>query len=287
MDSFAQFTELRPMLFSLAYRILGQRADAEDVVQEAFLRWQTAPTGDIHSPKSYLMTVVGRLSLDALKAAYRQREQYIGPWLPEPLVDYGAAETVELAESLSLAFLHVLEKLTPPERVAFLLHDVFDSSYPEIAEVLKTSEAIAGSLVTRARQHLREKRPRFPVDKDRHEAIFRRFLLSCSTGDSESLTSLLNEDVVLYSDGGGRTKAALNPIYGADRVQRFLLGIAGKTPAHLRVGRVATVNGEPGVVFTAGGVTSAIVTIDIDENGRICGIFWVVNPEKLAVKFGI
>lgn len=281
MDPLAQFNELRPALFALAYRILGQRADAEDVVQESFLRWQAAPIGEIHSPRSYLMTVAARLSLDALKAAYRKREQYIGPWLPEPLIDHPAPGAIELAESLSLAFLHVLEKLSPTERVAFLLHDVFDSGYPDVAHVLETSEANCRQLVARARRRLRENRPRFRVDRDRHEEILRRFLLSCSTGDSGTLASMLKEDVILYSDGGGRAQAALNPIYGADRVVRFLLGVAKKAPRHLTSAHLADVNGEPGVVFTLDGATSAVITIDLDEEGQVRGIFWVVNPEKL------
>lgn len=282
MDPLDQFNELRPALFSLAYRILGQRADAEDVVQEAFLRWQAAPIGEIHSPKSYLMTVAGRLSLDALKAAYRKREQYVGPWLPEPLVDHPAPDTVERAQSLSLAFLHLLETLSPAERVAFLLHDVFDAGYRAVADVLESNQANCRQLVARARQHLRENRPRYPVDRARHEAILRRFLLSCSTGDLENLTSMLKEDVVLYSDGGGRARAALNPVYGADRVVKFLFGVAKKAPPYLSAARLADVNGEPGVVFAFNGVTAAVVTIDIAEDGKVRGIFWVVNPEKLA-----
>ncbi len=281
VDPLEQFAELRPSLFSLAYRILGQRADAEDVLQEAYLRWQSAPTFEIQSPKAYLMTVVGRLSLDALKAAYRKREQYPGPWLPEPLIDHPAPCPVELGESLSLAFLHVLEKLSPAERVGFLLHDVFDAPYAEVAEVLETSEAHCRQLVTRARQHLRQNRPRFRVDKNRHEAILRRFVQSCSTGDPGGLASLLKEDVVLYSDGGGRTRAALNPIHGADRVQRFLFGVVKKAEPTISA-RVAEVNGEPGMVFSVDGAITAVVTIDVGEDEKIRGVYWVVNPEKLG-----
>lgn len=280
-----QFTEFRPALFSLAYRILGQRADAEDVLQETFLRWQAAPVAEIHAPKQYLMRVVGRLALDALKMAYRKREQYIGPWLPEPLVDDPAP--VEIAESLSLAFLHVLEKLSPTERVAFLLHEVFDSSYAEVAEILESSEANCRQLVTRARQHLRDNRPRFRVDPERHAAILKRFLLSCSTGDSQTLTSLLKEDVVLYADGGGRTRAALNPIFGADRVQRFLFGVAKKAPPEYGSVRFTQVNGEPGAVFALNAVSTGVVAIDIGEHEKIQGIYWVVNPEKLGIEPGI
>ncbi len=212
MDREIQFQELQPLLFGLAYRMMGTRADAEDLVQDAYVRWQSAAPDEVRSPKSYLTTVVARLALDRLKAAYRQRETYVGQWLPEPLVEPEGTQTMEMAESLSLAFLHVLESLSPSERVAFLLREVFDADYEEVAAALQTSEANTRQLVARARKRIQDRRPRFPVDRDRHAVVLREFLNACATGDPAQLTAVLAEDVVLYSDGGGKVSAALNPI---------------------------------------------------------------------------
>jgi RNA polymerase sigma-70 factor (ECF subfamily) len=214
MDRESQFQDLRPLLFSLAYRMLGTRADAEDVMQDAFLRWQTAAEEEVRSPKSYLTTIVARLSLDELKSARRKREAYIGPWLPEPLVAPLGTQPLEMAESLSLAFLHLLETLSPTERVAFLLREAFDSGYDEIAAALSTTEANSRQLVARARKRLHDGRPRFPIDRGRHQEILRTFLVACATGDPSQVASLLGDDVVLYSDGGGKVAAALNRYSG-------------------------------------------------------------------------
>jgi RNA polymerase sigma-70 factor, ECF subfamily len=268
------------MLFSLAYRMLGTRADAEDVLQESYLRWQSAPA-EVNSPKSYLTSVVARLSLDSLKAAHRKRETYVGPWLPEPIIQATQADTMEMAESLSIAFLQVVEALSPVERVAFLLREAFDVSYPEIAEILETSEANCRQLVTRAKNHLRAKRPRFLVDRTRHQEMLHRFLTACASGDLNGFVGLLKEDVVLYSDGGGKVAAALNPIYGEERVVRFLLGIAKKTVGQPG-GYLADVNGEPGFVFTLDGAVNSVITLDLDADGLIRRIYAVNNPEKLS-----
>jgi RNA polymerase sigma-70 factor (ECF subfamily) len=268
------------LLFALAYRMLGRRADAEDIVQDAYLRWRAARDEEIRAPKSYLTTIVARLALDALKAAYRRRETYVGPWLPEPLVEPLGTGPVEMAESLSLAFLHVLETLSPAERVAFLLRDVFDAEYSEIAAVLETSEANARQLVTRARQHLRERRPRFPVDRGRHQQVLRQFLESCATGDPARLAAILSERAVVFSDGGGKVPSALQPITGADRAARLLTGLARKGAAGARV-EIADVNGEAGAVLLVGDTVVSVVAIDLDDQGRICAVFLVNNPEKL------
>ncbi len=281
MDRLAQFDELRPLLFSLAYRMLSSRADAEDVLQESFLRWQSAETGEIRSPKSFLTTVVARLSLDALKAAHRKRETYVGPWLPEPLIDRPVADSIEMAESLSMAFLHVLETLSPVERVAFLLREVFDVSYAEVAAILETTEVNGRQLVTRARKHVREKRPRFPVDREQHAAVLRRFLNACASGDLTELLTQLKDDVIVYTDGGGKG-AVPNPIYGVDKVTRLLLGLARKAPPGLAGGYMADVNGEPGFVFTLHGKINSVLTLALDEDGRIRTVFFVVNPDKLS-----
>jgi len=281
VDRLAQFDELRPLLFSLAYRMLSSRADAEDVLQESFLRWQSAETGEIRSPKSFLTTVVARLSLDALKAAHRKRETYVGPWLPEPLIDRPVADSIEMAESLSMAFLHVLETLSPVERVAFLLREVFDVSYAEVAAILETTEVNGRQLVTRARKHVREKRPRFPVDREQHAAVLRRFLNACASGDLTELLTQLKDDVIVYTDGGGKG-AVPNPIYGVDKVTRLLLGLARKAPPGLAGGYMADVNGEPGFVFTLDGRMNSVLSLDLDEDGRIRTVFFVVNPDKLS-----
>ena len=279
MESETQFQELRPLLFSLAYRMLGTRADAEDVVQDAYLRWQSARAEEVRSPKSYLTTVVARLALDGLKAAHRKRETYVGPWLPEPLVEPMGTEAVEMAESLSLAFLHLLESLSPAERVAFLLREVFDAGYDEVAAALETSEANSRQIVNRARKHIRDRRPRFTVDRDRQLAVLREFLAACATGDPSQLTAMLTEEAVLYSDGGGKVSAALNPIFGADRVVRFLLGISGKLPA-ITV-QFAEVNGGIGAVLLDAGKPFIVMALDLTADGRIASLYSVSNPDKL------
>jgi RNA polymerase sigma-70 factor, ECF subfamily len=286
MDRDAQFQELRPLLFSLAYRMLGSRADAEDIVQEAWLRWRSAAAAEIRSPKAFLTTVVARLSLDALKAAHRNRESYVGPWLPEPLVgsftEPPGTQPIEMAELLSVAFLHVLESLSPAERVAFLLREAFDAGYDEIAATLDTSEANSRQLVVRARKHLESRRARFPVDRGRHQKMLEQFLAACASGDPAPFTGLLAEDVILYSDGGGKRAAALNPIYGADRVARFLLGVARKTGAEYRV-QFADVNGEPGAILTARDGARTVIAIELNGDGRLSRVFLIVNPDKTRV----
>lgn len=275
----AQFNELRPLLFSAAYRMLGSRMDAEDILQDAFLKWQDCDTASVQSPRAYLLTIVSRLALDQLKSARAKRETYIGPWLPEPIVQ-NAPDPVELAESLSIAFLHVLESLAPAERVAFLLREVFGEDYNGIAATLATSEANARQLVTRARKHVQEKRPRFAVDRERHREILETFVKACAYGSVTDLVGLLKEDAVFYSDGGGRVSAALNPIYGADRIVRFVLGVRQKFPLPLG-GYFAMINGEPGFVSTLDGGIYSTATIEIAEDGRISRVFFVMNPEKL------
>lgn len=285
MDREAEFLELRPQLFRLAYRMMGTRADAEDTVQEAYLRWQRAGDEEVRSPKSYLTTVVARLSLDSLKTAQRKREVYVGPWLPEPIVEPLSERKVEMAESLSLAFLHLLESLSPPERIAFLLREIFDAPYSEVAAALETTEANCRQMVTRARKHIQEHRPRFEVDRERHRGMLADFLKACSTGDASDLMAVLREDVVLHSDGGGRAKAALNPIFGADRVARFFAGLVKKGAVEGVTVRFAEVNGEPGALLYLGGQLTYVVTVEFEEDQKASGIFIVANPEKLPREF--
>jgi RNA polymerase sigma-70 factor, ECF subfamily len=279
MDRDTQFHDLRPLLFALAYRIVGTRADAEDVVQDAYLRWQAASGEEVRSPKAFLTTIVARLALDVLKAARRQRETYVGPWLPEPLVQPIGTKPMEMAESLSLAFLRLLESLSPAERAAFLLREVFDAGYEEVAAALYTNESNSRQLVARARRHIQESRPRFAVDRERQSAVLRAFLAACATGDPSQVTALLSDDAVLYTDGGGKVSAALNPIVGADRVSRFLIGVGRKIPA-LGV-EFAEVNGGIGAVLLDAGRVYSVVAFDVAAEGLIANLYIVSNPDKL------
>jgi len=269
------------MLFSLAYRMLGTRADAEDIVQEAWLRWQAAAKEEIRLPRSFMTTVVARLSLDALKAAHRKRESYTGPWLPEPLIDPPGTRAIEMAELLSMAFLHMLESLSPAERVAFLMREAFEAEYGEIAEVLETSEENSRQLVARARKHMANHPRRFRVDRERHQQLLKQFLRACESGDASQITSLLAEDAVLYADGGGKTLSALNPIYSADHIARFIVGVGRKNGVDVGV-QFADVNGEPGVILTEAGGIRTVIAIEAGVDDRITRLFFVRNPEKIA-----
>jgi RNA polymerase sigma-70 factor, ECF subfamily len=279
-----QFEVYRPLLFSLAYRMLGTRADAEDIVQDAYLRWQSASQEEVRAPKSYLTTVVARLSLDSLKSARRKRETYVGEWLPEPIIEAPGTSAVEMAESLSLAFLHILETLSPDERVAFLLREVFEADYAEIAATLDTTEPNCRQLIARARKHIRDRRPRFKVDRARQQSVLQQFLLAAQTGDPSKLLPLLSPDVILHSDGGGKAAATINPIYGADKVSRFFQGLAKKGVGTGLTPKFVDVNGAPGVVLMHGEHPNSVATIELNEEGRIHRIFIIVNPDKLPEK---
>ena len=276
------FQQHRPLLFSIAYRMLGSVADAEDTVQEAFVRWQQVSVTEVRSPKSYLSAVVTRLCLDHLRSEKVRREEYVGPWLPEPLLTDGSldvAETVELDETLSMAFLVLLERLTPVERAVFLLREVFDYDYAEIARIVAKSEANCRQIARRARESVAARRPRFEVSPEQEERLMYSFLEACSDGDMESLLALLSEDVILYSDGGGKVRAALNPIYGPEKVSRFLLGILGKTPPGFST-KIVWINGHPGVIGYVDDQPMSAVALEATVD-RIQTIRIVVNPEKL------
>ena len=276
------FQQHRPLLFSIAYRMLGSVADAEDTVQEAFVRWQQVSVTEVRSPKSYLSAVVTRLCLDHLRSEKVRREEYVGPWLPEPLLTDGSldvAETVELDETLSMAFLVLLERLTPVERAVFLLREVFDYDYAEIARIVAKSEANCRQIARRARESVAARRPRFEVSPEQEERLMDSFLEACSDGDMESLLALLSEDVILYSDGGGKVRAALNPIYGPEKVSRFLLGILGKTPPGFST-KIVWINGHPGVIGYVDDQPMSAVALEATVD-RIQTIRIVVNPEKL------
>lgn len=271
----------RPLLFSIAYRMLGSVMDAEDVVQEAFVRWQGASEGGVRSPRAYLSAVVTRLSIDQLRSVRVRREEYVGPWLPEPLPEEpDIADTAALNESLSMAFLVLLESLTPTERAVFLLREVFDYDYGEISRLVGKSEANCRQIARRARGYIAARRPRFERSPEQEERMTESFLEACMEGDMEGLLGLLAEDIILWSDGGGKVRAALNPIRGSDKVARFFMGILSKAPPGLVV-RQTRVNGQPGIIgYYADGQPQSVTTFDIAEE-CIRAIHTLVNPEKL------
>ncbi len=275
------FDEYRPLLFSIAYRMLGSVHDAEDVVQEAFVRWQKVADEEVRSPKSYLSSVVTRLCIDQLRSARMRREEYVGPWLPEPLTVEPATDAAVLDETLSMAFLVLLESLSPVERAVFLLREVFDYDYAEISRIVGKSEANCRQISRRARQAVAARRPRFDHSPEQEERLVEQFIETCMSGDMEGLLKMMSEDITLWTDGGGRVRAARNPIYGSDRVARFLSGIIARAPEGLTIRR-ARVNGQPGIVsYYADGSPQGAATFDI-SGGRIVAIRLVVNPEKLG-----
>ena len=279
------YDQHRPLLFSIAYRMLGSVMDAEDVVQEAFVRWRRVPEAEVRSPKAYLSAVVTRLCIDRLRSARARREQYVGPWLPEPLPDErapdAAEETVVLEESLSMAFLVLLESLTPVERAVFLLREVFDYDYAEVSRIVGKEEANCRQISRRARATVAARRPRFERSPKEEERLTNEFLQACSAGDMEGLLRLLSEDVTLWSDGGGKTRAALNPVHGAGNVARFFSGILRKAPSDLAVRRTS-INGRPGLIgYFGDGTPQSVATFEFAE-GNILAIRLVVNPDKLG-----
>jgi len=278
------FDRNRPLMFSIAYRMMGSVMEAEDAVQEAYLRWQRASEDEVCSPSAYLSTVVTRLCIDRLRSARVRREQYVGPWLPEPMLGEQAQEIggeVGLEDTLSMAFLVLLESLTPVERAVFLLREVFDYEYAEIASLVGKSEANCRQISRRARQSVAARRPRFESSPQQEERLMEGFLQASLVGDMQALLQLLSEDVTLYSDGGGKTRAALRPIYGADNVARFLTGILKNIPPGFTV-RQSRVNGRPGLVgYFGDGSPQSVVSIEVAE-GSIMAIRLVVNPEKLG-----
>ncbi len=276
------FDEYRPLLFSIAYRMLGSVMDAEDMVQEAFLRWRNVPSGEVQSPKAYLVTTVTRLCLDQLKSARARREEYIGPWLPEPLVTEGrqaVAEAAMLSESLSMAFLVMLESLTPTERAVFLLREVFDYEYGEIAAILDKSEDAVRQTAHRARGHVQAHRPRFHASREQGQRVLRRFTETLATGDMAGLLAVLAPDVTVWSDGGGKAAAARNPVHGPDNVARFMLGLVKKAQAGFTA-RAVEMNGQPGVIAYVRGRPFLALTLDVAEE-QIVGVRFVLNPDKL------
>ncbi|MCB0221873.1 MAG: RNA polymerase sigma-70 factor [Chrysiogenetes bacterium] len=275
-----EFDQHRPMLFALAYRMLGSASDAEDIVQEAWLRWER--TNNVERPRSWLASVVSNLCIDQLKSARSRREQYVGPWLPEPLViDQSplADEKTELAESVSMAFLVLLESLSPLERAVFLLREVFDYDYAELAQILGRSEESCRQLLSRARSYLKDKRPRFETNEQEQQQIVGRFLQAAMSGDLKGLESLLAQNAVALSDGGGKRHAARVPVIGAAKIAKFVLGIARVNTEELEY-RFGRVNHQPALLLYSKGEPYSVQMFSI-ENGKIARIHSVLNPDKL------
>lgn len=283
-----EVSDLRPLLHSIAYRMLGSVAEAEDVVQEAMLRLHRARTEGtaIESPKAFLAAVTTRLAIDQLRSARVRRETYIGPWLPEPVVEQrggDVTERAEIAESLSMAFMIMLEALSPLERAVFILREVFDYGYDEIAEIVEKTEANCRQVFVRAKRRLEEGRPRFESSREKRDELAERFFAACRAADLEGLERVLAADVALYGDGGGKAAAARRPVSGRDHVSRFLVGLFTKARL-LRGVRLheVTVNGQPGaMVFDAEDRLINVFALDIAE-GKVLCIRSVVNPDKLA-----
>ena len=282
MSSLDDFNHHRPLLFSIAYRMLGTVTDAEDMVQETFLRWQQTASSTVRSAKTYLTTITTRLCIDHLRSARVQREQYVGTWLPEPMLTQqseNSTDLMELADSLSIAFLTVMERLSPIERAVFLLRDVFEYDYDEIGQMIGKSPTNCRQILRRAKQHLADQRPRFPVSRPQQKQITAQFLDASTKGDLQDLLLLLAKDVTFCSDGGGKVVAVLKPIYGAVKVARMLLAIRRKWLLN-SVSHLADINGQPGMIQYLDGHIHSVMTFEIVD-GCIQSIYSVRNPEKL------
>lgn len=282
-DRSGEFERHRPRLFGIAYRMLGSRTDAEDVLQDAYLRWHRGAPEELRSAEAWLVTAVTRLCIDRLRAARAEREHYVGPWLPEPLIGEAAPPAdarAELSSSLSIAFLVVLELLAPDERAAFLLHEVFDTDYAEIAEILGKSEAACRQIVSRARKRVRGQRPRAQVSDVARRSVLQRFATAIQMQDKKALLELVADKASWTADGGGRARAALKVIRGRERVVRFALGVLGRYAGQFAF-EMTSVNGEPALAVTLAGALFSIITVRTDGM-RILDVYTVLNPDKLA-----
>jgi RNA polymerase sigma-70 factor (ECF subfamily) len=281
----ATFDQHRGSLFSVAYRMLGSVADAEDVLQEAFIRWQRASEEEIRSPKAFLVTIVSRLCINHLESARVRREEYVGQWLPEPMVTDPASDPSGVFgtdETLSMAFLVLLERLTPVERAVFLLREIFDYEYAEIATILNRSEVNCRQIFRRARQHVRASRPRFRKSPGEHDQLLQRFLQAATNGDMDALVELLSSDVVLQTDGGGKAPALPNVIHGASSVARAIVGGVKRAQAQgAGLRQIVQVNGEPGIVTYRNGRPFSVLVLHVSD-GHVGAIYIVTNPAKLS-----
>jgi RNA polymerase sigma-70 factor, ECF subfamily len=287
MRTESPYEELRPLMFSLAYRMLGSVSEAEDIVQEAFLRFHRAESEgtEVEAPKAYLSAVTTRLSIDHLRSARARREQYVGEWLPEPLLTDpapDAAAHAEMADSLSMAFLVLLESLTPVERAVFLLREAFDYGYDEIAGVVGKSEDNCRQLYVRARRHIDEGKPRFEASRQKREELAGRFFAAAEDGNTQVLLDLLAADVVVYGDGGGKAPSWSQPIYGRERVGRLVVGVLAQAKEYGVSYRPIQINGQPGAIFVDGeGRITNVWSIDVAD-GLIQTVRSIINPDKLT-----
>lgn len=275
------FEEHRSLLLAAAYRMLGSLAEAEDAVQEAWLRWDGADRSQVADTRAYLVRVVTRAAVDHLRRASTRREAYVGPWLPEPLLTGpDVADDVALADTVSMAMLVVLETLSPLERAVFVLREAFGFPFPQIAEALGRSEQAVRQLEHRAREHVQARRPRFTPDRRVHRAATERFMAAAIGGDLTELLEVLAPDVTLWADTGGKTPGPRRPIHGADRVARFFTTLTGDVPEGTEL-RFVDVNGGPGAVATLAGTPYAVFVLDVDTEGQVSAIRIVGNPDKL------
>ena len=275
------FDDHRNLLFTVAYRILGSATDAEDAVQDTWLRWSAADRTRVADPKAYLARMVTHQAMDQFRAARRQREAYIGPWLPEPILTAGE----DVTDDVSLAMLVVLETLSPLERAVFVLKEIFDFPYPEIATAVDRTEPAVRQAAHRAREHVRARRPRFRTDHRHQRDVTERFLAAASGGDINGLMELLAPDVTLWTDGGGKVRQARRPVSGAARVAAWMAGVSqvpyeGVAPADMRV-ELVDINGHPGLLFSGPLRVISTLTFAFDDDGRIAGFYNVANPDKL------
>jgi len=278
------FARHRSLLFTVAYEMLGSASDAEDVVQESWLRWADVDHAAVRDPRAYLVRIVTRQALNRLRSLARRREDYVGEWLPEPLLTSpDVAADVELAESVSIAMLTVLETLGPAERAVFVLREVFETPYDEIAEAVGKSPAAVRQIAHRARDHVAARRPRMPVSMTEHQEVVDRFLTAIRHGDLQGLLDVLAPDVVVVADGGGVVAASRRPIEGAKRVARFIIGAARATGFEVKA---VWLNGSPAGRIDIGGEVNAAVSLAV-ENGRITRIYSIRNPHKLARLDGV
>lgn len=276
------FEAVRGRLFGLAYRMLGSRADAEDIVQEAYLRWHQVDESRVENPEAWLVTATSRLAIDRLRRLKTEREAYFGQWLPEPIVGLAPPDRdLDLADDLSIAFLTLLERLAPEERAAFLLHDVFDVGYAEIASVIERSEAACRQVVHRARERVRGERKRFDVSDAAKEALLHRFMAATEARDEQAVLALFAPDAIWTADGGGKAGAAPRPIIGADRIAKLVVGLREKFWALGRTMEVATINGEPGLCVRDGDRLTATISF-VTDGEHILNVYAVVNPDKLG-----
>jgi RNA polymerase sigma-70 factor (TIGR02957 family) len=280
------FDEHRNLLFTVAYRILGSAADAEDAVQDAWLRWSSSDRSQVADPKAYLVRIVTNLAMDRLRSARTRRETYIGPWLPEPILTTGENSAAgSTTDDVSMALLMVLENLSPLERAVFVLKEAFGFSYAEIADAVQRTPEAVRQAGHRARGHVQARRPKFRPTRTQHREVTERFFAAASGGDINTLMELLAPDVTLWTDGGGKVRQATRPVVGAERVANWMAGVSkrpyeGVDPSAWTF-EVVELNGSFGIVISGAGRVIGTLSVDLDDNGRIAGILNVANPDKL------